>query len=252
MGIIPGRFGCSLETPESRSGYRGIARRPGSVRRSGPSFSGHGRRHFSILALQPETPGRTRYNKWELLGGGVSCSSTSTSWKRRRMAFGDRFRPGTIQFSGSGWKQLGELEASGSAELMDPRGLRTIRVRGRIRGAMGGNLRPLSRCRRDPARSGLRPFLLPDERHSAEGGDRDRYLGYRPRLLRRAGAGAGRRVEGADSTVVAPCAASAERIAGEYAPNAARISIAERVRARRIFQTPVGEALRKLQFHKPS
>ena len=58
--------------------------------------------------------------------------------ERRRMAFGDRFRPGTIQFSGSGWKQLGELEASGSAELMDPRGVRTIRVRGRIRGAMGG------------------------------------------------------------------------------------------------------------------
>ena len=123
--------------------------------------------------------------------------------ERRRMAFGDRFRPGTIQFSGSGWKQLGELEASGSAELLNPqRGAHDSRSRPHS-GSDGRNLRPLSRCRRDPARSGLRPFLLPDERHSAEGGDRDRYLGYRSRLLRRAGAGTGRCVEGTGAAVVA-------------------------------------------------
>ena len=57
--------------------------------------------------------------------------------ERRRMIFDNRSRPGTIQFSDSGWKQLGEIEASGSAELLDPHGVRTIRVRGRIRGAMG-------------------------------------------------------------------------------------------------------------------
>ncbi len=58
--------------------------------------------------------------------------------ERRKMAFDDRFRPGTIEFSSSDWKQVGEIEASGSAELLDPQGVRTIRVRGRIRGAMGG------------------------------------------------------------------------------------------------------------------
>ena len=54
----------------------------------------------------------------------------------RPIRFDKSFGPGKLNFSGSEWKQAGDLQAGGLAELLDPAGSRTIRVRGRVRGEM--------------------------------------------------------------------------------------------------------------------
>ena len=56
--------------------------------------------------------------------------------ERRPIRFDESFGPGKLNFSGSEWEQVGDLQAAGLAELLDPAGSRTIRVRGAVRGSV--------------------------------------------------------------------------------------------------------------------
>lgn len=56
--------------------------------------------------------------------------------ERRQIRFEQTFEPGEIPLGDRDWKQTGEIWASGAADLLDHRDSRTIRVRGRIRGAV--------------------------------------------------------------------------------------------------------------------
>lgn len=58
--------------------------------------------------------------------------------ERRTISFDETLRTGAIDFSGGDWKQPGDLNAAGTAELLDPSGSRTIRVQGRVHGCMEG------------------------------------------------------------------------------------------------------------------
>ena len=58
--------------------------------------------------------------------------------ERRTIAFDESLRTGAIDFSGSDWRQPGDLNAAGTAELLDPAGSRTIRVRASVHGRMEG------------------------------------------------------------------------------------------------------------------
>ena len=58
--------------------------------------------------------------------------------ERRTISFDETLPAGAIDFSGSDWRQPGDLNAAGTAELLDPAGSRTIRVRGRVHGRMDG------------------------------------------------------------------------------------------------------------------
>lgn len=58
--------------------------------------------------------------------------------ERRKIVFEEEFLPGRIDFAGTDWRQLEELHAGGSAELLDRFGSRTIRVRGRLLVRMEG------------------------------------------------------------------------------------------------------------------
>ena len=54
----------------------------------------------------------------------------------RAIRFDETFGPGKLNFSGSEWEQSDDLHTVGNAELLDPAGSRTIRVRGTVRGTM--------------------------------------------------------------------------------------------------------------------
>ena len=56
--------------------------------------------------------------------------------ERRKIRFDEVFPAGELALSDREWKQTGDVEAAGTAELLDRAGTRTIRVRGRIRGAV--------------------------------------------------------------------------------------------------------------------
>ena len=56
----------------------------------------------------------------------------------RPIRFDESFAPGKLNFSGCEWSQSGGLHAVGAAELLDPAGSRTIRVRGTVQGKMQG------------------------------------------------------------------------------------------------------------------
>ena len=56
----------------------------------------------------------------------------------RTISFDETPPPGAIDFSGSDWRQPGDLNVAGTAELLDPSGSRTIRVQGRVHGPMEG------------------------------------------------------------------------------------------------------------------
>ena len=58
--------------------------------------------------------------------------------ERRTIVFDEILRAGAIDFSGSDWRQPGDLNAVGTAELLDPSGSCTIRVQGRVHGGMEG------------------------------------------------------------------------------------------------------------------
>ena len=77
--------------------------------------------------------------------------------ERRNIPFDCAFTPGAIAFPDWDWKQLGDLWADGEAELLDRRGTRTIRVRGKIRGLAEG---ACSRCLRAVAAPIEREFDL--------------------------------------------------------------------------------------------
>jgi uncharacterized protein len=59
--------------------------------------------------------------------------------ERRKIHFDVSFKPGAIGFGDRDWKQSGPLQAAGVAELLDRKGSRTIRVRGKIHGAFEGD-----------------------------------------------------------------------------------------------------------------
>lgn len=59
-----------------------------------------------------------------------------TVLERRPIVFDEIFPPGIIDFSGSDWKQMRGIHATGKAEMLDPAGAQTIRVRGRIEGSV--------------------------------------------------------------------------------------------------------------------
>ena len=63
--------------------------------------------------------------------------------ERRPIRFSETFGPGKLNFSGSEWEQAGDLHTVGHAELLDPSGSRTIRVRGTVRGTIESTC---SRC----------------------------------------------------------------------------------------------------------
>lgn len=54
--------------------------------------------------------------------------------EKRKIRFDHTFGPGTIQLPEEGLTQVGDLRATGVAELVDPRGAREIRVRGSLQG----------------------------------------------------------------------------------------------------------------------
>ncbi|HYM10393.1 MAG TPA: DUF177 domain-containing protein [Bryobacterales bacterium] len=56
--------------------------------------------------------------------------------ERRKIPFDQVFAPGSIDFLDENLTQAGDLEAAGVAELVDPFGVREIRVRGSLRGEM--------------------------------------------------------------------------------------------------------------------
>ena len=76
MRIIPGRFGYSLETPESESGYRSIASYFPSQEEETGWWLGTVSLSRQVLVVierdipAPETAGRTRYNNRGLPGRG--------------------------------------------------------------------------------------------------------------------------------------------------------------------------------------
>ena len=78
------------------------------------------------------------------------CCLTSLYWNAVRSRFDESFGPGKLNFSGSEWEQASDLQAAGLAELLDPAGSRTIRVRGTVRGTMQSTcarcLEPVSTC----------------------------------------------------------------------------------------------------------
>ena len=55
--------------------------------------------------------------------------------EKRKIRFEQAFSPGAIDW-GIGPRQVGDLEASGAAEMVDPFGVREIRVRGELRGKL--------------------------------------------------------------------------------------------------------------------
>ena len=55
--------------------------------------------------------------------------------EKRKIRFEQAFPPGAIDW-GMGPRQIGDLEASGAAEMVDPFGVREIRVRGELRGQL--------------------------------------------------------------------------------------------------------------------
>lgn len=57
--------------------------------------------------------------------------------ERRKLRFDEAFSPGALPFPET-WKQVGGLQAGGSAELLDRSGSRTIRVRGHIEARLEG------------------------------------------------------------------------------------------------------------------
>ena len=56
--------------------------------------------------------------------------------ERRKIEFDERFAPGSLDIGD--WTLPEELAAEGSAQLLDPEGTRTIRVKGRIAAALEG------------------------------------------------------------------------------------------------------------------
>ena len=58
--------------------------------------------------------------------------------EHRTIAFDTTLPVGAIDFSGSDWRQPGDLNAAGTAELLDPGASRTIRIQGRVHGGMEG------------------------------------------------------------------------------------------------------------------
>src|SRR5690348_1594463 len=54
--------------------------------------------------------------------------------EKRKIPFEEAFSPGTLDLPDESVRQVGDLRASGVAELIDPFGVREIRVRGDIRG----------------------------------------------------------------------------------------------------------------------
>ena len=56
--------------------------------------------------------------------------------ERLPIRFDESFGLGELNLSGSDWKQAGDLQAAGLAELLDPGGSRTIRVRATVDGSV--------------------------------------------------------------------------------------------------------------------
>jgi len=56
--------------------------------------------------------------------------------EKHKIRFDQVFAPGSVDFPGEDLKQSGDLRASGVAELVDPFGVREIRVRGDLQGEM--------------------------------------------------------------------------------------------------------------------
>ena len=58
--------------------------------------------------------------------------------EHRTIAFDETLPAGAIDFSGSDWRQPENLNAAGTAELLDPGASHTIRIQGRVHGSMEG------------------------------------------------------------------------------------------------------------------
>ena len=56
--------------------------------------------------------------------------------EKRKIPFDHAFAPGAINLLDEGLKQIGDLRASGVAELVDPFGAREIHIRGSLRGEL--------------------------------------------------------------------------------------------------------------------
>ncbi len=54
--------------------------------------------------------------------------------EKRKIRFDHVFAPDSLNFRDAGLKQVGDLRAQGEAELVDPFGVREIRIRGRLQG----------------------------------------------------------------------------------------------------------------------
>jgi len=54
--------------------------------------------------------------------------------EKRKIRFEHAFAPGSLNFLDESLKQIGDLHASGETELLDPFGVREIRIRGALRG----------------------------------------------------------------------------------------------------------------------
>lgn len=76
--------------------------------------------------------------------------------ERRPVEFDLSFAPSALQLSDT-WSPAGELRAEGRAELLDPSGARTIRVRGKLEGRVQGEC---GRCLTNFERSADQLFEL--------------------------------------------------------------------------------------------
>ncbi len=160
--------------------------------------------------------------------------------EHRTIAFDETLPAEAIDFSGSDWRQPGDLNAAGAAELLDPSGSRTIRIQGRVHGSMEGIC---SRCL-EPALTQIdgnfdlfySPMSVIAEKEDISIRSTETEIGF----YEDPGSRAKGRIGENKSCCGYRCAASAESSARAFAPNAARILMLEPVPASRIKATRVG------------
>ena len=81
--------------------------------------------------------------------------------EKRKIVFDQIFPPGVIDFQDQDFRQSGDLRAAGVAELIDPFGVREIRVRGDLRGEMETECARCLNPIRLPVRAAIDLFYRP-------------------------------------------------------------------------------------------